>query len=134
MEKMDSFHYRVLRVACRDYKAKKKRKVIDSQCKRSTPKMWSNYLTASTAIKIIRDHTPLGLMESLCLNVVAERRRQNLGHFFDDSRLVLGRHIFANRLCHLNTICEPWFRLPLSNDSIRVLLKKQFDFNFVNKK
>lgn len=38
-KRIESFHYRVMRVACNDFKGNKKRKVIDSLCKRATPKM-----------------------------------------------------------------------------------------------
>jgi hypothetical protein len=36
-KKLDSLHYRILRVACNDFKRTKKKQVIDSLCKRATP-------------------------------------------------------------------------------------------------
>ena len=41
-KRIESFHYWVLRVACRDFKARRQRSVIDSQCKRAPQKCGQN--------------------------------------------------------------------------------------------
>ena len=128
-KKITSFHYRVMRVACRDFKARKKRILIDKQCKRATPKMWGDYISASTAIKITRDSEPRLLADDIRSNWTIEKRRAN-PRFFDDSIRQPGRHIFSNRLKHLNDLQNPWHHPPPSNDIIRVLLKKHFNFDF----
>ncbi len=124
-----SFHYRVMRVACLDFKARKKRTLIDKQCKRATPKMWADYISASTAIKIFRDSEPQLLADDIKFVWTTEKRRPN-PRFYDDSIRQSGRHIFANRLKHLNDIQDPWHHPPPSNDVIRVLLKKHLNFDF----
>jgi len=129
-KKIDSFHYRVMRVAIQDFKGKKKRKVIDSLCKRATPRMWSNYISASTAIKIIRDKEPKRLLDSINTSMVIERRRPRNGRFFDGSRLLVGKHQFKNRLTHLSQIQDPWLYPTPSNDSIRTILKRHLNFSF----
>jgi hypothetical protein len=129
-KRMDSFHYRVMRVAINDFKRNKKRKVIDSLCKRATPKMWSNYISASTALKIVRDLLPSRLATSINETMVTERRRPRNGRFFDNSKLRVGRHSFANRLGHLNDISGPWLYPTPSDDAIRTLLKRHFNFDF----
>ena len=127
--KITSFHYRVMRVACRDFKAQKKRGLIDKECKRATPKMWADYISASTAIKIIRDSEPALLANDIRSNWTMDRRRTN-PRFYDDSRCQSGRHLFSNRLKHLNNIQYPWQFPPPSNDCIRIFLKKHLNFDF----
>lgn len=132
-KKVESMHYRIMRVAINDFKGRRKRKVIDSLCKRATPRMWSDYISASTAIKIIRDNKPRGLADSIEKNMVTERRRDGFGRLFDGSRRRIGLHSFANRLKHLNEIEEPWLDPPPSDDKIRRLLKKHLNFDFSTK-
>ncbi len=129
-KKVNSFHYRVMRVACNDFRTKISKKVIDSTCKRATPKMWSQYISASTAIKILRDSTPRLLAEALQQSMTVERRRPRHGRFFDCSRRKPGRHSFNNRLVHLNSIAEPWLDPFPTNDSIRIILKQHLNFDF----
>ncbi len=108
-KKVTSFHYRVMRVACNDHKARKKRIVIDSICKRATPRMWSDYITASIAMKIIRDQAPLKLANTIRDSMTIERRKPSNPRFFDSSRIRHGRHSFANRLKHFSDISLPWY-------------------------
>jgi hypothetical protein len=130
-KRIDSFHYRVMRVAVNDFKGRRKRKDIDQQCKRATPRMWSSYITASLAMKILRDDKPKLLADSIRTSMTVERRRPRNGRFFDTSRRRAGRQRFCNRLKHLNDIDVPWLYPTPTNDSIRVLLKKHFNFDFI---
>jgi hypothetical protein len=129
-KKIESLHYRIMRVACNDFKRRRRRKEIDIQCKRATPKMWSYYVSASTAMKIIRDAEPKLLARTIETNMVTERRRPRNGRFFDSSRVMIGRHQFSNRLGHLNSIPDPWLYPSPSNDSIRTMLKRHLNFDF----
>ncbi len=95
----------------------------------SCPVMWGDYISASTAIKITRDSEPRLLADDIRSNWTTEKRRAN-PRFFDDSLRQPGRHIFSNRLKHLNDLQYPWHHPPPSNDIIRVLLKKHFNFDF----
>jgi hypothetical protein len=96
--KLESLHYRILRVACNDFKRTKKNQVIDSLCKRATPRMWSTYAISSIAMKIIRDEEPTRLHEAIIDNMVIERRKPRQGHFFDCSKLRIGKYSISNRL------------------------------------
>jgi hypothetical protein len=78
---LESLHYRILRVECNDFKRTKKKQVIDSLCKRATPRMWSNYAVSLIAMKIIRDEEPTRLHEAIINNMVIERRKPRQGHF-----------------------------------------------------
>jgi hypothetical protein len=129
-KRIDSFHYRVMRVACNDFKGTRKRIVIDSQCKRATPRMWSSYVTASTALKIIRDDQPKILSDTISANMTVERRKPRFGRFFDTSHRKPGKHRFSNRLTFLNDINEPFLFPTPSNDAIRILLKRHLNFEF----
>ncbi len=95
-----------MRAAINDYKGTRKGKVIDSLCKRATPRMWSDYISASTAIKIIRDHNPSLLANAIEQNVVIERYKPMHVHFFNNARRQVGQHSLANILKHLNDIEE----------------------------
>ncbi len=77
-KRIDSFHYRVMRVAINDFKRNKKRKVIDLLCKRATPRMWSYYISASVALKIIRDGMPQRLANTIQDTMVIERRKPRM--------------------------------------------------------
>lgn len=132
-KKMNSLHYRIMRVACNDFKARKKKEVIDSLCKRATPKMWSDYASSSLAMKILRDETPKLLYECLLNNTRTERRRQRHRRFFDLSRVLIGRHSFANRLLCMNDIEQPWCNPFPNNDAIRILLKDHLNFDFISR-
>lgn len=129
-KRMESFHYRVMRVGCNDFRARKKRKVIDSLCQRATPVMWSKYISASMAIKITRDMEPKLLYEDVLKNMTTVRRKPDNGRFFDTSRRKIGKHAFANRLIHLNNLDFSWLNKPMSNDSIRTSLKQHLNFDF----
>ncbi len=129
-KRIDSFHYRVMRVACNDFKGRRKRKVIDALCKRATPRMWSSYISASTAIKIIRENSPLLIANRINGNMTTNRRRPRNGRLFDASSRSIGKHSFSNRLLHLNDLEEPWLYPSPSDDPLRRILKKHFNFNF----
>lgn len=129
-KKVESFHYRVMRVACNDFKGRRKRKLIDAQCKRATPRMWSQYISTSMVMKILRDDVPSILANSILGNMVTERRRPRHGRFFDCSKKRIGKHSFANRLTHLNNLIEPWLYPSPSDASIRTMLKTFFNFDF----
>jgi len=128
--KLRSVHYRVLRAATRDYKKRKHREELDKNCKRATPKMWSGYITSSTAIKIVRDRYPKYLVESLEKTYYNERRRPNEGKFYDASKGKVGRHKLENRLEMMDGLKWVSTTGPLTNDAIRKLLKEHFNFDF----
>jgi len=122
--KLRSTHCRVLRAAIRDYKKRKHRVELDKVCKSATPQMWSHYLTTSTAMKIITDGVPEYLKAKLEGTMHPERQRPNHGKFYDSSKGKIGRHRPENWLERIDNL--EW----ISNNSIRLMLKKHFNFNF----
>lgn len=51
--RMRSQHYRALRAAFGDYKCKMSRDLLNQLSARATPRQWSYYITAKTAIGLI---------------------------------------------------------------------------------
>jgi len=122
--RLDSSHYRALRAAIGDYKRKLPKAVLDIIAKRATPKQWSNYVTASTAIKLFNSkETRIG--EQLRQQCYINDRQPRKGTFFDTSNLKIGRQSFQNRLQVFTNINFDWIG-EITNDAIRINLKKQF--------
>jgi hypothetical protein len=130
--KLDSLHFRMLRIATRQSNYTSRRDLYD-RCKRATPTEWSRYLTATKVMKIIRDEEPKPLFDLINENYFEETRKPNVGFFFDKSKTLLGRQSIQNRLNFMRCISDPWNNKlqPLSNDQIRVIGKKTF-FDYYN--
>ena len=126
--KLTSLHFRLLRTACRDYHQAIPRDVLTQRCKRATPNEWSKFTTASIAMKVVRDQSPVVLHEILMRTYYEERRHKGRGLFFDGSQTVPGRQSLQNRLQHISSIKTAWNELGtvMSNDRLRVLLKGIF--------
>ena len=126
--KLNSLHFRLLRVACKDFSLKLSRDDLTTRCKRAKPMEWARYSTASIAMKTIRDELPKPLFEILKSTYYEERRQKGRGLFFDSSRRKCGRQSLQNRLSHVAQIKKPWNEdgLPLSNNQLRRLLKSAF--------
>jgi hypothetical protein len=84
---------------------------------------------ASLAMKILRYNNPKALTDSILSNMVTDCRRPRFGRIFDGSKRRIGKYSFKNRLIHLNDLTEPWLYPTPSNDSIRTMLKKSFNFD-----
>ncbi len=50
---INSAHYKAIRIAVRDYKAKINREKLDALSRRANPKQWSKYATSSLVIKTL---------------------------------------------------------------------------------
>jgi len=126
--KLTSIHFRMLRVAKRDFKTRLKRPELTQSCQRATPEQWSKFITASTVIKIMRDKTPTFLFEKLQENYFEEKRKPFVGQFFDTSRILKGQQSLQNKLLFMRSINYPWHdpEKPLSNDVTRIELKRTF--------
>jgi len=125
LKQIDSLYYRLLRTACRDFKKEISRVELKKRCKRASPREWVNYLTASKAIKVIRDQHPSLLYCKIVSNYYEEPRKPQQGMFFDSSKSRTGRQSLENRLDLIKEINQPWNN-GLNNDALRVLLKKTF--------
>ena len=93
--------------------------------------MWSDYITASTAIKITRDQAPRGLANSIQDSMAIEQRKPRNPRFFDTSRIQQARHSFKNRLKFLSDIELPWYDPCPANDAIRTLPQDHLNFQFL---
>ena len=124
--KFNSLHFRILRIATRTFDDK--RSYLTERCKRATPSEWTKFTTATRVIKIIRDEEPKPLFEILMHNYFEESRKPHVGFFFDNSHNLFGRQTIQNRLKFMRSITDHWNNKlhPLSNDQIRVIVKKAF--------
>jgi len=123
-DRLNRQHYRALRAAIGDYSRKIPRVVLDVIAKRATPKEWSNYINASTAIKVYNNgNTRIGqqLREKGYIN----DRRPNRAVFIDQSRKMIGQHQLVNRLQCMSDLDFPWIGEE-SQHTIRRSLKKAF--------
>jgi len=55
-----------------------------------------------------------------------------MGKFYDGSRTKCGRQSKQNRLAVINDLVEPWLRCELSDDEIRIMMKKAY-FDYMKK-
>jgi len=128
-KKLRSIHYRILRAAVRDFKQRKSKIELDATCKRVTPKIWSSYSTASLVIKIKRDRSPNYLHETIQETLYTTRRQPDRAKFYDNSRGKIGKHRLSNRLMTMNDL-PAWMDKMMTDDAIRIFLKKHFNFSF----
>jgi len=124
--KLRSLHFRLLRSACHDYYQQYSKDYLSKRCRRATPDEWVRYNTASIVLKIIRDKNPNRLHSLLRSSYFEEPRKIGYGKFFDKSSTKIGKQAINCRLEHIRLIDWPWSTDNLSNDSIRILLKKTF--------
>jgi len=130
-KKLKSLHYRVLRATQRDYKRKIPNVILDKVCKRATPKMWSQYSTASMVIKILRDGTPVNIFNLINENLYSERRKPNKGRFYNNSKGKVGLHELKNRLTFICGLDFEWLHLDMNDNAIRTNLKRFLNFDFI---
>jgi len=123
---VNSTHYKAIRIAACDHRNKINREMLDITCQRSNPKQWSKYSMASLVMKIHRDKKPKYLYETLMRTFYTERRSPGLAKFYDNSKGKIGRQRFGNNLHFLAAIQTDWLDKNMSNDAIRILLKKTF--------
>lgn len=124
--KLNSMHFRMLRTAKRDYKLVLKRHELTRICERATPDEWSKFITSSRVIKTLRDAQPTILYQKLLSTYFEERRKPKVGFFFDSSKSKKGRQSLQNRLLFMRSLNFPWKDLPLSDDLIRIQMKRTF--------
>jgi exonuclease III len=133
--KLTSTHFRMLRVAKRDFKMNFKRTELTESCKRATPEQWTKFITATRVIKTVRLKEPKWLAAKLMKVYFEEPRKPGVGLFFDGSKRKKGRQSIENRLLFMRSINYPWnlTSTALSDDSLRVLMKRSF-FPYFNSK
>ena len=97
LKKIDSLHFRLLRIVKRDYKRTMRREELD-KIGRARPTTWSKYATSSTVVKVLRDQQPSRLFKHLSKTLYYTRREENRIKFFDASMNKGGYQAIGNRL------------------------------------
>jgi len=95
--------------------------------KRATPTQWAKYTVRSCTIKMIRDGTtPLAkkMRDAKYIN----HRKPHRGKFIRTVKGMTGREALSNRFDTLGELSFDWFRTDISDNTIRVILKKHIGF------
>jgi hypothetical protein len=93
---------------------------------RAIPTEWYRYRTGALVIKIMMHKEPSYLWKKLFLQYYEEPRKPGLGRFLDSSKLAPS---FQNHFGWMKDIDCAWHGRKLTDDAIRVLLKKSlFDY------
>jgi len=91
-------HFRMLRVACRDYDHQISKEDLMVRCKRVTPLQWVRFLMLSKVIKIIRNKEPPDLYYLLMSTLYSEPSKPDFDYFFGNLKCKPGKQILNNRL------------------------------------
>ncbi len=125
--KLTSTHFRMLRVAKRDYRMTFKRNELTEMCRRATPEQWAKFITATRVIKTVRQQQPKWLATKLMKVYYEEPRKPGIGLFYDGSKRKKGQQSLENRLLFMRSITQPWnLSSELSDDGLRVMMKRVF--------
>lgn len=121
-----SAHYKALRVAVHDIKARMNREKLDILCQRASPKQWSKYAIASIVIKCLTSNKPTNLVNFLRETMYIDQRFPDAAKFYDNSRRKIGKQKLGNNLGFMQAIKDDWLGQDLDNHKIRRILKKTF--------
>jgi hypothetical protein len=131
IRKLDSTHYRLLRLAKCDYKRRIPREDLDD-LGRARPETWMKFSTVSLTAKVIRDQEPKRLYDHLMKTQYYERRYNDRPKFFDASKNKGGFQAIGNRIgTFYSCLTEP-LTLVESNDALRTKLKRCFKMKLKN--
>jgi hypothetical protein len=124
-KRINSAHYRAIRVVTRDFKRRRKRRDLDKETQRATPCEWARYAIASTVIKLYNS-SDAHIADVIRSSAYINDRMPRKAKFIDRSRLKVGRQSLQNRIGPLfASISFEWIG-ELSNDALRVSLKREF--------
>jgi len=127
IRRIESIHYRCLRVIVKDYRQRISRVWIDAATQRLPPKKWCRFAAASLAIKVRKCQAPRYLNDELFKNTYTEVRKPGRLFGYDSSKSMTGRAITKNWIGQtLGQIQASWTNSNLSNDQIRRMLKQTF--------
>lgn len=132
-KRINSAHYRPLRIALKDYSYKHSRVDLSNICQRATPSEWYKYSIASLVIKTIANREPFYLYHYLAQTIYTTRRKPLIGLFYDNSKGKIGRQKINNKLVCMRTISKGWIDINYSKDSLRTMLKRSF-FGYIKTK
>jgi hypothetical protein len=117
-KKLNSVHYRALRMLLGDFRNVMKRDEIDSITKRATPIEWANYCITSTVIWLY-NQSYTRIANELRSAAYVNDRLPYRARFIDKSKLQIGRQAIKNRIGNLfSRISFNWIG-ELSDEIIR---------------
>jgi len=122
LRRLNTVHYRILRIVEGDWKKEKRRWELD-QIGRAKPLVWSKYTNANLATKIMNEKSPTELYERMAKNCYHERRKPRHYKFYDSSSTKVGSQAFENRLGNLFNQLD-FEQADLSRDALRISLKR----------
>ena len=88
---------RMLKIVKKDWRGVYSYKELHKICKRATPQMWNDYVTAIAMRDIICNQIPLCVVPKIAENVLHNTRRQGLS-FTRSNQLKIGFNCISNRL------------------------------------
>jgi len=121
---INSAHYKALRISINDFINRTSRETLNIKLKRATPSDWSNYITASLVIKIMRDKIPEHFHSKLSETIYSTRWKHQLGKLYNNARGKIGKQSIQNWLQHMDRLMENYQHSDWNNDWIRTTLKK----------
>jgi len=127
IRKLNSIHYKVLRIVENDWKKKKKRAELDL-IGRAKPTKWMSYATGTLVTKIMRDKLPVCLFDKLSQTVYHERRKPDKLLFYDGSKTKQGFQGIQNRIKEIFDKFDCDNYSVISDDQLRIVFKKSLNF------
>jgi len=123
--RVESIHYKSMRMVIKDYRQRISRDVVDSSTLRLPPRQWCHFTACSFFMNLRRTGNPSMLLNDISLNTYEKGRQPGKLFGFDGSSSRLGKIMTRNWIgSSLEKISGPWTQLVLSKDMIRTLLKK----------
>jgi len=123
--KLETLHYKAIRVACKDYRRKKSRNELDTIFNRARPRQWMQYITTKTAIQVTTMKAKKPPLAQKIIDNMYYNDRTNKTVIMDTSRTRAGRQAFQNRLNCMRDVNFDW-RNGVEKNKLRVELKKIF--------
>jgi len=129
IRKLNSVHYKLLRIVENDWKKRKRREDLD-KIGRAKPSLWAKYSTANLVLKVMKSRQPQTLHGSLVETAYATRRNPDKIVFYDASRTKFRHQALWKRIAHIINDLNSTFHVNMSDDQIRICLKKSFNMCF----
>ena len=123
--RIESIHYRALRIMFGDWKNAISRVSLNRLAQRATPSEWAKYAVVKLAATVTQTTFPTRLFNSITPNSYKKNRSPGRLFFFSDSKKRIGEQALRNRLGpEMNALCFPWINC--SPDTMRINLKQHF--------
>jgi len=97
---------------------------------RAKPSLWAKYSIANLVLKVTKIQLLQMLHASLVNNSNATHRNPDELLFYDASRTKLGHQALGNRLAHIINSLDFNFHVNMTDDQIRINLKKSLNMCF----